>query len=85
VIQGGGAAVTTLVFAPDGKRLVSGAQDGTIRFWDAPTGREVLRIQGAKGPIVSLTFSADGKVLTSRQADNTEQRWDAATGKALSR
>ena len=27
--------VTSVAFSPDGKRIVSGAHDQTIRFWDA--------------------------------------------------
>jgi WD40 repeat protein len=30
------SAVTALTFSPDGKLLVSGADDGAVRVWDLP-------------------------------------------------
>ena len=44
--------VFSLALSPDGKRLVSGGGDGTIRIWDrAPTQLRLvpLNIQGAHG------------------------------------
>src|SRR5206468_2759083 len=32
-------AILTVAFASDGRRLATGSQDGTLRLWDAATGR----------------------------------------------
>jgi hypothetical protein len=40
--QGHETAITALTFSPDGKLLVSGARDGTIRVWNLPWIREEL-------------------------------------------
>ena len=36
--------ITSLVYSPDGRFLVSGAKDGTIRLWDAQTGKEQVSL-----------------------------------------
>src|SRR5262249_59552512 len=40
------ASVTSLAFSPDGRRLASGSQDGTVKVWDAQTGQETLILKG---------------------------------------
>lgn len=40
------ADVHAVAYAPDGKRLVTGSRDGTIRIWDLSTGRELLTYRG---------------------------------------
>jgi WD40 repeat protein len=57
------AAVRSVTFRPDGKTLVTGYRDGTVRFWDTATGQPIgpdLRQQGA---ILAVAFSPDGKTL----------------------
>jgi len=53
-----------LTFAPDGKTLVCGNQDGVLHFWDATTGTE-LPDPSPSGSSVrpSLAFSPDGKTI----------------------
>ncbi len=62
--QGHTGIVTSVAFSPDGKRIVSGSRDGTVRLWDAET---VLQIGDPLveniGFIVSVTFSSDGKKI----------------------
>jgi WD40 repeat protein len=36
--------ITSLTYSPDGRFLVSGAKDGTIRLWDAQTGKEQVAL-----------------------------------------
>jgi WD40 repeat protein len=37
------AVVTSTAFSPDGKRIVSGSDDGTTRLWDAASGKEIAQ------------------------------------------
>ncbi len=34
-------AVSSIVFTPDGRRIVSGSEDSTLRLWDATTGQPI--------------------------------------------
>jgi WD40 repeat protein len=36
--------VYSAAFSPDGKRIITGSADGTVRIWDTQTGRETLSI-----------------------------------------
>src|SRR5262249_12815687 len=54
---------------------------GTLRLWDAATGRELRSFVGHRGDVRCVAFSPDGKRLLSGGADGTVRLWDAATGR----
>ena len=35
-----------MAFSPDGRRIVSGGGDKTLKVWDAATGQETLTLKG---------------------------------------
>src|SRR5262249_6363995 len=60
ILQGHQSTVVKLAFAPTGDTVVSHSWDGTGRFWDVSTGRELMRLAGTVSP-----FSRDGRRLIS--------------------
>ncbi|WP_413206196.1 pentapeptide repeat-containing protein [Rhodospirillum sp. A1_3_36] len=75
--------VQCCAFSPDGRRLLSGGEDGTLRLWNAETGRILSAIEHGTR-IQSCAFSPDGRRLISGGDDGTLRLWDAETGRALS-
>jgi len=63
-------------FSLDGKRIVSGSFDNTLKVWDAQTGQETLTLKGHSSYVNSVSFSPDGKRIVSGSTDNTLKVWD---------
>jgi DNA-binding beta-propeller fold protein YncE len=79
-LQGHASDVRSVAFSPDGKRLVSGSWDQTLKVWDVQTGQEALTLKGHTAFITSVAFSPDGKCVVSGSYDKTLNVWDTQTG-----
>ncbi len=75
--------VLSLAFSPDGKTLLAGAWDGSIRLWEVATGKELHQYAGHKGWVRSLAFAPDGKTFASGSKDKLIRIWETSTGKEL--
>jgi WD40 repeat protein/tRNA A-37 threonylcarbamoyl transferase component Bud32 len=74
-------AVWAVQALPDGKRLATAGDDGTVRLWNLGSGAELERLGGHRGQVTSLAASADGRALASAGIDGTVRLWDLGTGK----
>ncbi len=74
--------VTSADFSPDGNRVVTSSWDGTVRIWDAATGREISEMNGG-GSLFTTAFSPDGSRIVTSLPDGAAQIWDAATGRSI--
>jgi WD40 repeat protein/tRNA A-37 threonylcarbamoyl transferase component Bud32 len=79
-LEGHAGRIRSIAFSPDGKRIVSGSDDSTLKVWDTATGQETMTLKGHTGLIRSVAFSPDGKSIASGSFDSTLKVWDAATG-----
>jgi serine/threonine protein kinase len=70
----GAQFVRALAFLPDGTRLVSGSEDGTITLWDPWTGKASGTAHGGTS-IRSMAPSADGALLAVGHEDGSVQLW----------
>jgi WD40 repeat protein len=90
--------VTFIAFLPDGKAVLTGALDDTLRLWDRATGKELRRFTppepmptpgrksvGMAARRYYAALSRDGRTLAIATRDSAVQLWDVATGKAMRR
>ena len=81
VLQGHTGLVTSVTFSPNGRYIVSGSSDHTIRVWDAQTGTQMGNpLQGHTDSVNSVALSPDGRHIVSGSWDQTIRVWDVQTG-----
>lgn len=76
------AYVRAVCFSPDGKKIVAGMPQQTIRIWDIETREEGLNLLGHESEIYSLDYV--NNLIASGSGDRKVRLWDATTGKCRS-
>src|ERR1700691_3837327 len=71
VLRGHKDSILSVAFSPDGKQIVSGSDDKSIRVWDAETGEMVSGPFEGYTDGVSVAFSPDGKRIVSGSSDKS--------------
>ena len=69
-------AVTSVAFSPDGKTLLSGSGDHTLRLWNVRDGRCLAIFEGHSLGVNSVAFSPDGKRIASASTDGSVRVWE---------
>ncbi|MHC4401611.1 MAG: M56 family metallopeptidase [Planctomycetota bacterium] len=77
-------AAYEIQFTPDGRHVITGCLDETIRVWEADTGRQ-RRSLGPHGWVSGLAVSYDGKKIASCSHDETVRLWDLESGREIFR
>ncbi len=75
-LEGHQGGVASVAYAPDGKIIVSGSLDRTLKIWNAATGAELRSLVGHQGQVLAVAISPNGRQLASGSRDNTIKLWD---------
>lgn len=71
--------------SPDGRRIVTGSDDGVLRLWNADTGQPIgAPLRGhAAGWVDEVAFSPDGHRIASASDDHSVRLWNADTSQQI--
>jgi WD40 repeat protein len=78
-LKGHTEAVYSLAFTPDGKYVVTGSGDRTLKVWETATGKEFKTFAGPTGHqnlVLGVAVSPDGTLIASCGSDNSAKLWD---------
>ena len=77
------AAVSAVAITRDGKKVVTGSYDKTLRLWSTKTGSLLKTFSDHSKEVHCVTVSGDGKYIASGSADRTIKLWDMRTGELV--
>ncbi|MEY4934392.1 MAG: hypothetical protein RIS64_751 [Bacteroidota bacterium] len=70
--------LTSMAYSPDGRFLLTGAQDKSLKLWSITTGTIMRTIANAHDTYVyAVAYSPDGKKIASGGYDGSIKVWDA--------
>ena len=84
-LKGHSGHISALAFSPGGSIIITGSSDGTLKLWDASTGRELrsfAKYAHLKMQINAVALSMDGRLLLSGSNGRLDS-WDAVTGREV--
>ena len=65
-----------MAFSPNGKQVVSGSKDKSVKLWNVETGTCESTMTRHSDTVTSVAFSADGRWVMSGSIDKTIRLWD---------
>jgi WD40 repeat protein len=79
-LEGHSDSVYLVAFSPDGKQVVSGVDDTTVRLWDMATGAALQTLKGHLDSVWSVASWLDGNIAYTLFISNN---WVAEGGSNL--
>ena len=75
--------IESVTVTPDGRRAISGLDNGTLKVWDLETREQLASLEGHTGRVKSVTVTPDGHRVISGSHDGTLKVWDIEKGVQL--
>jgi WD40 repeat protein len=72
-----------VIVMPNGRHMLSGSDDTSLRLWDLSNGQEVRRFSRHEGPVLSVAVSSNGRTMLSGSLDRTAKLWDMSAGRVI--
>jgi uncharacterized protein YjbI with pentapeptide repeats len=82
-LLGHASGVRACAWSPDGQRLLSSADDGRLKEWDARSGECLRTLSGHTSGVSTCAWSPDGQRMLSGAEDSSLRVWDAGSGECL--
>lgn len=74
--QGHLDSMNSLVYSPDGKRIITTADDGKIKVWDVESGFCIVTFTEHTSGVTACEFAKKGNVLFTSSLDGSIRAWD---------
>ncbi|GBE85326.1 predicted protein [Sparassis crispa] len=78
-IEQNAGGITSLAYSPDGSRVVSGSEDGSITIWPADGGDPLVTRKDNEDAICAIAFNPDSSAFVTAARDGTLQVWETRT------
>lgn len=85
VLKGHSGEITSVVFAADGKLMISGSDDKRVVVWDTASWKMVRAFEDHPGEVKALAVAPNGKFVVAGDSEEQVTLWEIATGKQLGR
>lgn len=77
------STVNTIAIMPDGRHVLTGSRDNSLKLWDLISGQELRTFTGHTDRIRSVAIAPDGRTALSASIDHTLILWDLGSGRPI--
>ena len=77
-LRGHTHCVHSAIYSHDGKRIISGSNDYTVKVWDVTTGTQLMTLPGHTSWISSVAISTDDKTIATGDSRGNVILWESS-------
>lgn len=82
-LSGHSKSVASIAYNPNGKILVSGSYDNTVKLWNLTKNKEIRTFKGHSAWVAAVAITPNNKNLVSSSYDNTIKLWNMVNGQQI--